>query len=122
LEAARQWALWELSTCTLEQSDDAVAKADDERFSLAFARIEAHFFINEIFLEDDYIINNIKAIRDIPGAIIHGRYDVICPAENAWRLHSAWPQSELTLVAKSGHSITEPGIAKALVAATNRFA
>ncbi|MEE8342899.1 MAG: prolyl aminopeptidase, partial [Gammaproteobacteria bacterium] len=71
---------------------------------------------------DNQILNNAKQLREIPGVIVHGRYDVVCPLEQAWLLHQAWPQSELQIIPDAGHSATEPGIAKALVQSTDQFA
>jgi proline iminopeptidase len=89
---------------------------------LAFARIECHYFINNIFQEDDVILNNVDKIQDIPGIIVQGRYDVVCPPVSAWDLHQVWPKSELAMIADAGHSMGELGIAQALVSATDRFA
>ena len=74
--------------------------------------------MNNSFLEQDQIIRDAPRLKDIPGVIVHGRYDVVCPVENAWRLHQAWPQAELKIIADAGHSATEPGIIDALVNAT----
>lgn len=122
LAAARRWSAWEMATSRLLPDEDYVAKADDDEFALAFARIESHYFVNNIFLEDDFIMKNVHKIEHIPGVIVQGRYDVVCPPVSAWELHKAWPQSELVMVADAGHSIIELGIAQALVKATNAYA
>ena len=120
--AARSWSIWECRVATLLPDDDLVAHCDDTGFSLAFSRIECHYFVNDGFLEaPDQLLRDVVAIRDIPATIVHGRYDVICPLRNAWRLHKAWPESELVIVPDAGHSANEPGIAKALVQATDRY-
>jgi len=121
LEAARHWTSWEMATSKLIPDEDYLKKADDDHFSLAFARIECHYFINNIFLEDDVILNNIEKVQSIPGIIVQGRYDVVCPTISAWELHQAWPKSELKIVQDAGHSMGESGIAQELVAATNVF-
>ena len=90
----------------------------DPRTALSLARIECHYFMNNSFLEPDQLIRDAGRLKEIPGVIVHGRYDVVCPVENAWRLHQAWPQAELKLIADAGHSATEPGIVDALVSAT----
>lgn len=121
--AARAWSLWECRVATLMPDPDLVRHCDEASFTLAFARIECHYFVNNGFLESDtQLLDNIDAMRDIPGVIVHGRYDVICPPRNAWRLHQAWPESSLTLVDDAGHSANEPGILRALVKATDSFA
>lgn len=121
--AARAWSLWECRVATLMPDPDLVRHCDESSFTLAFARIECHYFVNNGFLESDtQLLDNIDAMRDIPGVIVHGRYDVICPPRNAWRLHQAWPESSLTLVDDAGHSANEPGIMRALVEATDSFA
>ena len=78
--------------------------------------------MNNIVLEDDFIMKKGHKIEQIPGVIVQGRYDVVCPPVSAWELHNAWPQSELKIVADAGHSIVELGIAQALVQATNAYA
>jgi proline iminopeptidase len=122
IEAAKQWTGWEMATSKLIPDADYLKKADDAHFALAFARIECHYFINHIFLEENVILNNIEKIQDIPGIIVQGRYDVVCPPVSAWDLHQAWSKSELLMIADAGHSVGEFGIAQALVAATDRFA
>ncbi|MGH1341422.1 MAG: prolyl aminopeptidase [Nannocystales bacterium] len=121
--AARAWSLWECRVATLMPDPDLVRHCDESSFTLAFARIECHYFVNNGFLESNtQLLDNIDVMRDIPGVIVHGRYDVICPPRNAWRLHQAWPESSLTLVDDAGHSANEPGILRALVKATDSFA
>ena len=107
-----------MATSRLIPDPSYVAKADDDEFALAFARIESHYFANDIFLEPDFIMNNVHKIEHIPGVIVQGRYDVVCPSVSAWELHRAWPSSTLEMVPDAGHSIIELGIAQALVKAT----
>jgi proline iminopeptidase len=121
--AARAWSMWECRVATLIPDDDLIAHCEDASFTLAFARIECHYFVNNGFLDTPtQLVDEVAKIRHIPGVIVHGRYDVICPARNAWRLHKAWPESKLVLVPSAGHSANEPGIVKALIDATDRFA
>jgi proline iminopeptidase len=89
---------------------------------LSLARIECHYFANDAFLRPDQLLEDASKIADIPGIIVQGRYDLICPMESAWELHRAWPASELRVVADAGHSAAEPGIRSALVEATDWFA
>ena len=123
LEAARAWSVWEASTSFLLQRPDYIANAAGDDFALAFARIEAHYFVHRGFLErEQQLIENIGRLRHIPSVIVQGRYDVVCPMASAWQLHRAWPEAELVVVPDAGHSAFEPGILEALVAATDRFA
>lgn len=122
IEAARAWSTWEGSTVRLLPDQSFVDGFASEEFALAFSRIECHYFINKAFFPtDNYLIENIGKIRHIPAVIVHGRYDVVCPADSAWQLHKAWPEAELFLVPDAGHSAHEPGIQQALVMATDRF-
>jgi proline iminopeptidase len=110
-------------TSTLIQDPARVPNADeDDDFSLAFARMETHYFVNKGFFNtDSYLLDNISNIRHIPAVIVHGRYDVVCPLKNAWDLKKAWPQAELRIVPDAGHSMTENGITSELIKATDTF-
>ena len=122
-EAARAWSVWEASTSFLLQRQDFIRHAAGDEFALAFARIEAHYFVHRGFLErEQQLIENVGRLRQIPSVIVQGRYDVVCPMHNAWQLHRAWPEAELVVVPDAGHSAFEPGILAALVDATDRFA
>ncbi|AKF09015.1 Proline iminopeptidase [Sandaracinus amylolyticus] len=122
-EAARAWSVWEARTSFLLAREDHVARAAADAFSLAFARIECHYFVNDGFLaREDQLLADVDRIRHIPAVIVHGRYDVVCPARNAWDLHQRWPEAELKIVEDAGHSAYEPGIMHELVTATDRFA
>jgi len=93
------------------------------RFADAFARIEAHYFVHGGFLErDDQLLRNVRRIRHIPGVIVQGRYDVVCPIRSAWDLHRAWPEAKFLVVPDAGHSMSEPGIRSALIEETDRMA
>jgi proline iminopeptidase len=121
--AARSWARWEGATSFLRTNPHYVAKFDQPDYAAAFARIEAHYFVHQGFLErDDQLLRDVERIRHIPAEIVQGRYDVVCPARSAWDLHRAWPEATLQIVPDAGHSAFEPGITRALVAATDRFA
>lgn len=120
--AARAWSVWEASTSFLLQRPNYIQHAADDEFSLAFARIECHYFVNRGFFEHaDQLLANIDTIRHIPAIIVQGRYDVVCPMRSAWDLHRAWPQAKLRVVADAGHSAYEPGTARELVRATDAF-
>lgn len=122
MAAAKAWSLWEGHCATLRPSQDVVNRFADPHMALSLARIEAHYFINQCFMEEDHIIKHAAALAGIPGIIIHGRYDMICPLDNAWALHKVWPDSELHIIRDAGHSSHEPSIVDALVKATNEMA
>jgi len=93
------------------------------RFAGAFARLGAHYFVNRGFMKaDGQLLRDARKIRKIPGVIVQGRYDVVCPIRSAWDLHRAWPEAKLVIVPDAGHSMTEPGIRSALIEETERFA
>jgi proline iminopeptidase len=122
LRAARTWSVWEGSTSRLFPDPALIARTGEDQFALAFARIECHYFVNRGFLDTDgWILQQAGRLARIPGAIVQGRYDVVCPLESAWALHRAWPEAELEIVPDAGHSASEPGIIHALVTVTDRF-
>jgi len=120
--AAKRWAGWEGATSKLLPDPEMAGHYEEDEYALAFARIEAHYFVNGGFLEsDDQLLRDVPRIRHIPAVIVQGRYDVVCPAESAWALHRAWPEAELVITADSGHSAFDAANSRALVAATDRF-
>ncbi len=123
MAAARPWTLWEMSTSRLHTPKELIDTMVTDDFAIKFARIECHYFIHGgFFPEDDWILNRIGRIRHIPTVIVQGRYDVVCPPKSAWDLYRAWPEAKLHLTPDAGHASREPGNARALVAATDRFA
>ncbi|SDQ63091.1 proline iminopeptidase [Microbacterium sp. cf332] len=122
--AAQAWTRWEASTVTLRPDPELVAGMTTAASATAFARIENHYFINGGWLREGQLIEDAASgrLRSIPGVIVQGRYDACTPPMTAWDLHRAWPEAEFVLVDDAGHSAAEPGIAAALVAATDRFA
>jgi proline iminopeptidase len=123
LAAAKIWSGWEGATSKLLPDPDFTSHYEEDEFALAFARIEVHYFANRGFLEtDDQLLRNASRIRDIPGVIVQGRYDVVCPMESAWALHRAWPEADLIITPDSGHSAFEWPNSRGLVAATDKFA
>jgi proline iminopeptidase len=123
LAAARAWSVWEGTTLSLFHDQERVQRFGSDSYALAFARIECHYFINKgFFRSDNQLIEDAHRIAHIPGAIIHGRYDVVTPLKNAWDLARAWPRAELKIVPDSGHAMTERGIVHEIVSATNKFA
>ncbi|KRB86297.1 proline iminopeptidase [Sphingomonas sp. Root710] len=122
LEAAKAWSLWEGETITLLPSPELSTAHGEDHFAIAFARIENHYFFNDCWLEPQQLLRDAGRLHGIPGAIIHGRYDMPCPARAAWDLHKAWPEAEFHLIEGAGHAYNEPGILDQLVRATDRFA
>jgi len=118
MAAAKAWSHWEGRTATLKQSKAVLDHFGSPHTALSLARIECHYFVNNSFLEDDQLLRDAHKLKDIPGVIVQGRYDVICPMESAWELHQAWPEADFTIVPDAGHAASEPGIVHALVKAT----
>ncbi len=121
MPAARTWSTYEGACCTLLPSPDTVASFARDTMALGLARIEAHYFSNRIFMEDGQLLRDIERIRGIPCVIVQGRYDIVCPLATADSLHHAWPEADYIIVPDAGHSAMEPGIRRALVAATEKF-
>lgn len=120
--AAVAWSTWEAATSSLRPDPQRVNDSGDPRFALAFAKIENHYFRHGGFLDEGQLLRDIGAITHIPGVIVQGRHDIVCPAVSAWELHRAWPGSALRIVDDAGHSAAEPGIVHHLVEATDHFA
>lgn len=121
IEAARAWSIWEASTSWLEISNDAINTFTDPVKALPFARIECHYFINEGFMEEGQLLRDAHKIRHIPTIIVHGRYDVVCPVQNAWDLKRELPDAELLISPTSGHSQMEKENRSSLIYATEKF-
>lgn len=120
LKAAKAWSKWEAATSRLQVLPSALDEFENPDHALAFARIECHYFINNAFFKtDNFLLENIAKIRHIPGIIVQGRYDVVCPARSAWDLHQAWPEAKLQIIPDAGHAAAEPGIRSALIEATD---
>ena len=122
LSAAKHWAAWEGSGSKLRPSQDALAKFTKPHTAIALARIESHYFLNKGFIKENQILRNMVPIQNIPAVIVHGRYDMVCPLDNATELHKHWPGSELQIIRDSGHSSSEAGTVDALVRAAKAFA
>lgn len=120
--AAEAWSLFEARCSSLLPNPAIVDHFSDPDMAMAIARIECHYFVNNCFLAPDQIIREAARISAIPGVIVQGRYDVVCPAASAWRLHQVWPKAEFVLVPDAGHASSEPGICAALVKATDDYA
>ncbi len=122
LRAARAWSVWEGMTATLKANKSVIDSFGDSHAALSIARIECHYFMNQCWLEPNQLLRDVEKIRHLPAYIVHGRYDVICPVEQAWDLAKAWPEAELSIIEDAGHSIVEPGITDALLKATDSLA
>jgi proline iminopeptidase len=122
MAAAKAWSIWEGRSSTLLPKRAVVDHFASTKTALSLARIECHYFMNNSFMQPGQLLADAGRLADIPGVIVHGRYDVVCPLEQAWLLHQAWPESRLEIIQDAGHSATEPGIVDALVTATDQFA
>jgi proline iminopeptidase len=122
MAAAKAWSIWEGRTATLKANPDVVKHFANPHIALSLARIECHYFVNQSFLEPDQLLRNAQRLRGIPGVIVHGRYDVICPLEQAYALREVWPEAKLDIVPGAGHAAGEPGIVDALIKATREIA
>lgn len=120
MQAAKAWSCWEGRTASLRPNPQLVERFHER--ALSIARIECHYFVNQTFLEPDQLLRDMPRIAHLPGIIVHGRYDAVCPLDNAWALHQAWPGSELQIIRDAGHAASEPGIADALVRAADSLA
>ena len=122
MAAAKAWSVWEGLCATLKPNGSVVDHFSDPHVAMALARIECHYFYHQSFMRPNQLVEEAYRLAVIPGVIIHGRYDMVCPLDNAFALHQAWPQAELQIVRDAGHAAAEPGIIDALVRATNEFA
>jgi len=121
MPAARAWSGYEASCSTLLPNPELVASFQTDVMALGVARLEAHYFVNDIFLPPDALLADADKLRDIPGFMVQGRYDMVCPIVTAEELHAAWPEAEYRIIDDAGHSAFEPGIRAALVEAMEGF-
>jgi len=121
LRAAKAWSVWEGMTATLQADKNVINSFSNPHTALSVARIECHYFMNHCWLEPNQLIDDIEKIRHIPGYIVQGRYDVICPMEQAWELAQAWPEAELSIIDDAGHAIVEQGITDELLRVTREM-
>lgn len=121
MSAAKTWARWEARTSTLVPSKTVLENFAEPHIATSLALLESHYFMNKGFLRPNQIMQDMPKIADIPGTIIQGRYDMVCPMQSAYELYAAWPNAELDIIPDAGHSATERGITDALVRATIRF-
>jgi len=122
LEAARIWSQWEAATSKLFVDPKMIDAFGEPEKALAFARIECHYFMNNAFFPTpNYLLENVGKLENVPGIIVQGRYDVVCPVKSAWDLHRAWPKAQIKIIADAGHAASEPGIRSALIEATDNM-
>jgi proline iminopeptidase len=121
MPAAKSWSIYEGSCSTLRPSQETVDYFAGDVVALGLARIEAHYFRNDIFLPLNSLLDNVHKLHGIPGVIVQGRYDVVCPPVSAFDLHQVWPQAEVHIIEDAGHSAWEPGICAGLVVAVEEF-
>ncbi len=122
MSAAKQWSTWEARCATLNPNSELLARFVNPHNALSLASIEAHYFAHNAFIEENQLLNNIARLAGVPGVIIHGRYDMVCPIDQAYALHSLWPDSRLEVIRDAGHASGDPGIVDALVKATDAMA
>jgi proline iminopeptidase len=122
MNAAKHWSIWEGRCATLKPNPNIVDVFSNTHLALSLARIEAHYFINDSFISENQIIDNIQTLHGIPAVIIHGRYDMVCSLDNAVSLAQVWPDAKLQIVRDAGHASRDPGILDALVRATDEMA
>jgi proline iminopeptidase len=121
MPAARRWSIYEGTCCTLLPSPELVASFASDVVALGIARLESHYFMHDIFLPANSLLDNLHRIRRVPAFIVQGRYDLVCPVATADELHRAWPEATYEVVPDAGHSVMEPGICKALVRCMDGF-
>lgn len=122
LRCAKAWSLWEGETITLLPEPETSGAFHDADYALAFARIENHYFTHAGWLEEGQLLRDAGKLADIPGTIVHGRYDMPCPMRYAWLLHKAWPKADFHMIEGAGHAYSEPGILDRLIRATDFYA
>ena len=118
---AKAWSAWENALASIHSSGTTGESPGE--YARAFARLENHYFSNAGFLEfDGQILAHVGRIAHIPGVIVQGRYDMICPPDSAYALAEAWENCELKMVRNAGHALSEPGISAELVRTMDRIA
>jgi proline iminopeptidase len=121
MEAAIRWSLYEGACSSLLPNYETITTNEQKQHALALARIEAHYFMNEVIKPQDSLMNKIDIFRKIPTVIVQGRYDIICPMQAAYKLHQAWPEADYAVVPDAGHSALDPAIRSRLIEATEFF-
>jgi len=120
-KVATAWSIWEIRCCTLVPDQAFVDAATNDESAWTLARHEAHYMVNSCFLKPNEILANCDKIKHIPTIIVHGRFDIVCPFDNAWLLHQALPKSTLIVSEASGHASVEPNTKHHLIEATQQM-
>lgn len=115
IQAAKAWSVWEGRCATLHPNPTVVDRFAHPHVAIALARIECHYFMNHAFLAPDQILRDAPRLKGIPAVIVHGRYDMVCPLDNAFALSEAWPEADFQIIRNAGHSASEPAIVDALI-------
>ena len=118
MPAAMAWSRYETVCSNLIPRPEEPSQFGTDDAALALARIEAHYFVNDVFLREGELMDNVERLRDIPCIVVQGRYDMVCPIVTSDALSRAWPEAKYVVVPDAGHSAMEPGIRAALVRAT----
>lgn len=121
MQAAKAWSVWEGRCATLQPNPRIVERFGHPHVAISLARIECEYFMHDCWLEPDQLVRHASRLKHIPGIIVHGRYDIVCPLDNATALHAAWPEAELQIIRDAGHSVYEPAIVDALIRATQQM-
>jgi len=122
IRVAKAWSIWEARCATLDPNKHVVERLGSSHVALAMARIEAHYFMNQCYMADQPILQNMAKLVDIPAIAVHGRYDMVCPVKQAFDLQAVWPELALEIIRDAGHASSEPGTVDALVKATDQMA
>ena len=122
MSAAKAWSVWEARCATLHPNPQIVERLGSPHTALSMARVECHYFVNNAFMAENQILENAGQLKGIPGIIVHGRYDMVCPIDQAFALHNVWPQARLEIIRDAGHASSEPGTLDALIRATDEMA
>lgn len=121
IDAAIRWSLYEGACSSLYPNYETITTEEQKQNALALARLEAHYFINEVIAPENSLLNKVEQLRTIPTTIIQGRYDAICPIDTAYKLHLAWPEADYIVVPDAGHSALDPKLRSRLIEATENY-
>lgn len=119
--AAAAWSNWEGAAVSLVASPGMIASYAEPRFAVAFAMIALHYFTHDGWLAEGQLLRDAGKLGDLPGRIVQGRYDAVCPPVTAWELHRAWAGSTLLVLPQAGHAVSDRGMLDALLDATDEF-
>lgn len=121
IPAALAWSCYEGACATLLPCSKTVDTFRDETVALGLARMESHYFANNIFLPEDFLIQNLHKIRHIPTIIVQGRYDIVCPIVTADEVARHLPNADYRIVSNASHAASDPALCAELVRACEKF-